>query len=81
VGNTEPSDALERDRFREMLESDAFRRYTARVSRELVRVMDDCHNLDEPRDIYRAQGAAKMVEAILILPARILAEMEPKKKP
>jgi hypothetical protein len=78
----EPPDTLDRDRFREMIESPSFIRYRDRVSRELLRLMNDCQRLDEPRDIWRAQGAAGMVEAILRLPGVILAEMEaPKPQP
>lgn len=83
VVRPEPPDTLDRDRFREMLESAAFKRYAERLSKELLRLMNDCQRLDEPRDIYRAQGAAQIVEAILRLPQVILAEMEapqPQKK-
>jgi len=62
-----------------MIDSPAFAILRDRISRELLRVINDCQRLDSPRDIFRAQGAAQMTEAILRLPAVILEEMKPKR--
>jgi hypothetical protein len=78
VSTDERFDGLDREQFREMVESKAFRLFLVRVTREYSRTLQDAARLDEPRDIYRAQGAAMMTEAILKLPARILDEMKPK---
>lgn len=68
-------DALDRDQFREMIESKAFRAFLDRVKREMDRGVHDCRVLDDIGEIRYAQGRSWVAEWVLNLPLQMLAEM------
>lgn len=72
-------DALETERFREMLASEPFQKYTARLNEMLTTAARECENEDDDRRLRRAQGRALALRAVLGVPDRILAEMRARK--
>lgn len=70
-------DSIDRGLFQEMLESPSFKILQRRVAREIERAMTDSSRGDELREVYRAQGAVRMGQTVLGLPAVILREMTP----
>ena len=74
-------DAIDREKFREMLESPAFARLRTRIVQETSRALTECATSDSRREIHRAQGAAAMGNTILRMPDIILEEMNHKGPP
>jgi hypothetical protein len=72
-------DAIDAERFEEMLASESFALLRARIAAELERARTDCESQPELRDIHRAQGAAKALRMTLDLPARMLTTMKDRK--
>lgn len=68
-------DALDRERFRDMVLSPPFREFRERVKAELARAQAITDRADEGLKIRRAQGAIEALRMVLSLPDRILAEM------
>jgi hypothetical protein len=68
-------DALDREAFRQMLESEVFGAVQARIAAELKRAEEVCVRSDSEIEIRRAQGAVTALRAALGTPARILEEM------
>ena len=72
-------DALDREEYRRMIESDAFKAIQTRIAQELQRAIDTCVFSGDQLEVMRAQGAARALETALGTPERILDEMKPKK--
>ena len=73
-------DGIDAERFRDMLALESFAILWKRILAEMERSREACSQQTEPRDIYRAQGAAGALRAVLAMPETILAEMRPKKR-
>jgi len=71
-------DALDREEFRSMIESDPFKAFMTRVAAEHKRNVQDCVLNRDQLELLRAQGAALALETVLHLPERILDEMTTK---
>jgi hypothetical protein len=67
-------DALDRERFKEMVDSAAFALYSARLMHELDRYRIECEVRDGT-ELHRSQGAAAALRVVLGLPGTILKEM------
>lgn len=73
---TKRFDGIDTQRFKEMVDSEAFQRFTFRVSAELKRAEEACvRDVDEVL-VRRAQGAVAALRTVIGLPASILREME-----
>lgn len=68
-------DALDTERFENMLASPPFALYLKRVAAELERARTDCEKQDELRAIHNAQGRCASLRTVLELPAIMLREM------
>jgi hypothetical protein len=69
-------DGIDAQRFKEMVDSEAFARFTLRVTAELKRAEEACvRDVDEVL-VRRAQGAVVALRTVIGLPASILREME-----
>lgn len=71
----ERPDAIDREKFREMLESKPFAAFLRRVKNELDRQIHDCRTADEIGAVRYAQGCSWVAEWVLNLPLQMLAEM------
>jgi hypothetical protein len=72
-------DALDREAFKAMIESDGFRNYLDRLKAERARAEDALLRAYTPLDLHRAQGAAQALSTAIALPARMLEEMQNRK--
>jgi len=72
-------DALDAERFRDMLASPPFVLLKERVTKEWERAREACAQETELRDIYRAQGRVAALRVALDLPNLILKEIEKRK--
>ena len=68
-------DAIDREQFRTMIESDQFATVMKRIAAERDRAVDTCLSSLDHIEVARAQGAAAALKAALDLPRRILGEM------
>ncbi len=72
---TRKLDLIDADRLSDMMKSDPFRLFTARVQAELDRQRSACEGASLGVEIYRAQGATKALRTVLELPKQILQEI------
>jgi hypothetical protein len=68
-------DALDKERFEDMIASPPFALFVRRIAAELARAQNDCERKDETVSIYRAQGAAAAFRVALALPELIVKEI------
>ena len=68
-------DAIDREHFRTMIESDQFKLVMARISAERDRATVTCTRSPDQVELLRAQGAVAALDTALELPARLLVEM------
>ena len=75
-------DAIDAERFRDMMASPSFALVRSRIDAELGRAREACTQATKRIQIHRAQGSAAALRAVLGMPAQILDEMEkaPKKR-
>jgi hypothetical protein len=73
-------DAIDREQFRAMIESESFKVLQARIAAERDRHITTCTNSDIQLDVMRAQGGAAAIETAMGLPRRILEEMSAPRK-
>jgi len=62
--------------FEEMLRSDEFSAFLARVMAEMERARLACERSDGETDLRRAQGAVAALRTVLGLPLTLLAELK-----
>jgi hypothetical protein len=70
----DPLDALDRERFEDMLKSPPFAILAARIAAELERYRGECEKRDGV-ELHRSQGAAAALRVVLGLPLAMLKEM------
>jgi hypothetical protein len=71
-------DAIDAERFGEMLRSPLFSIFRARMAAELKRASEACERADGDVEVRRAQGAASAWRVAAGLPEAILDEMKKK---
>lgn len=78
---TERFDQLDRERFRDMVESPPFRSFQARIERELNRLREatEAHSRSI-KEIRIAQGGVAALRCVLGLPKQMIEEMKGKPK-
>ena len=67
-------DALDRERFKEMVDSPPFALYSARLMHEFDRYRVECEVRDGT-ELHRSQGSAAALRVVMDLPNTILKEM------
>lgn len=72
-------DAIDAERFRDMVASPSFALLAARINEELERRRLSCERA-EGADLFRAQGAVSGLRSVLAFPTMILKEIEGKRK-
>jgi hypothetical protein len=71
----DPLDALDRERFQDMLNSPPFLLLRNRILEELQRYCQECEARDGV-ELHRSQGAARALRVVLGLPATMIKEMD-----
>jgi hypothetical protein len=71
-------DALDTERFADMLASPPFNLLRARIYAELERARGDCETQNDPQALNRAQGRCGALRAVQALPEIMLKEMRRK---
>lgn len=71
-------DAIDAERFGEMIRSPLFALFRARLEAELERTRGQCEHADDELELRRAQGGVKALRAALALPEAIRTEMAKK---
>lgn len=71
----DPPDALDRERFADMVASPPFQTLESRIRQELERYRGECEKRDGV-ELHRSQGAAAALRVVLGLPAAMLKEMD-----
>jgi hypothetical protein len=69
-------DAIDAERFAEMLESESFRLVLERLEAEYVRASHECETATDLPQIYRAQGRVAALVTALRIPDQIRQEMQ-----
>ncbi len=77
---TDRFDALDQERFEDMLQSPPFQIFLGRVRATLEVASGDCERLDDESDLRRAQGRAAALRTVLRLPEQIVEEMKEQRK-
>lgn len=72
------ADAIDAEQFGQMIESEYFRRFIARVKAERDRAVEACLTTGDDLPLRRAQGAQAALRSVLELPELMLAEMRGK---
>lgn len=72
-------DAIDAERFREMLGSPLFLLLWDRVAAEQERTQSLCERAEGAVELRRAQGAAQALRAVRAMPQQILGELAKKK--
>jgi len=68
-------DAIDREQFRTMIESDGFKAIQDRIVAERDRAIETCIRSGDTLELPRAQGAVAALQTAIELPRRLLAEM------
>jgi hypothetical protein len=71
-------DAIDRDEYKRMIESEPFKLLMSRIQTEYRRNAEVCLDEDNHVLLARAQGAANALAMALMLPQKILTEMSNK---
>jgi hypothetical protein len=74
IPTADPLDALDRERFEDMLKSPPFAILAARIAAELERYRGECEKRDGV-ELHRSQGAAAALRMVRDLPFQILKQM------
>ncbi len=73
-------DALDLERFEDMIASPPFALFQARVTAELERARTDCETVIGDVQVCRAQGRCAALRTVLALPAIVAKEIRAKLK-
>lgn len=74
-------DQLDAEALRDVIGSAPFALVQKRIASELERARTVCETCKDTIELYRAQGAALALRAVLGIPANLLAEMKKQAKP
>lgn len=72
---TDRRDAIDIEAFETMIGSPAFALFMEHVDLELMRALATCETATDPNAIYRGQGAAHAIRAILRMPKAMQKKM------
>ncbi len=76
IQHTSPRlDALDIEKFEQLIAGELFKIIWDRVTAELKRVQETCEKGDSELEIRRAQGAVKFGRMVVNMPEMLLAEM------